>query len=61
MSEFQRVLDDLTDRVCIACGGLGKQNDAELGDIAYNEWDCDQCDGSGFRDGEVYDLVRRSK
>lgn len=61
MSEFQRVLDELTDHVCSVCSGTGRVNDAEPGDIAYNEWDCNQCDGSGFEHGEIYDLVNRRR
>jgi uncharacterized protein (TIGR02996 family) len=31
---------------CRACVG-GKQNDCDIGDIRYNEWDCPTCEGTG--------------
>ena len=33
---------------CDKCGGLGKLNDADLGDISFNEWDCANCNGKGY-------------
>lgn len=32
---------------CPECGGIGKLNDAEPGDIGRNEWDCTECSGTG--------------
>lgn len=33
---------------CKTCYGTGKCDDADTGDIAYNEWVCPDCDGTGF-------------
>jgi len=32
---------------CTTCYGSGKLNDAEAGDIFYDEWDCPDCNGRG--------------
>lgn len=38
-------------RPCTMCVG-GKQNDCEPGDLHYNEWDCEHCQGTGEIAGE---------
>lgn len=48
-SEYQRQKQELADKKCNDCGGLGKQNDCEPGDISYNEWPCPACKGSGLK------------
>ena len=39
---------------CKKCGGTGKCDDAEPGDISFNEWDCEKCNGKGYI-LEIYD------
>lgn len=36
-------------RKCPTCGGLGRCNDVEPGDIAYREWACPSCKGTGLQ------------
>ena len=50
---YQDELDKLEARKCGICGGTGKLNDAELGDISYNEWGCDDCKGTGLKPDEA--------
>jgi hypothetical protein len=47
MSEYLRRAALLEEERCPGCYGLGKCNDAEPGDIYYNEWVCPACNGSG--------------
>lgn len=37
---------------CIDCEGSGKQDDADLGDMYYNEWTCETCKGTGLKPNE---------
>jgi len=32
---------------CETCGGTGKCNDADFGDVSFNEWTCPKCKGRG--------------
>lgn len=32
---------------CPMCNGIGRCNDADLGDISFNEWVCENCNGTG--------------
>ena len=48
MSEFDKRLAALLSRQCKKCGGSGKVNDAEPGDICYREWGCTECSGTGI-------------
>lgn len=33
--------------VCKTCNGYGECDDADLGDMYYNKWECADCDGKG--------------
>lgn len=33
---------------CKTCSGTGERNDAEAGDMYYNTWECQDCDGQGW-------------
>lgn len=34
---------------CETCKGSGMLNDAELGDISFRSWPCEQCKATGFK------------
>lgn len=48
MSKYLDMLDRLKGLCCHECGGLGTINDAEPGDMYFNEYTCSKCMGSGF-------------
>lgn len=48
MSRFQELKQELEECACIDCNGSGTHNDADAGDITYNEWTCTTCNGSGI-------------
>ena len=50
-SKYQEELFKVRNYKCPECSGSGKCNDAELGDIEYNEWKCTDCSGTGFAGG----------
>ena len=47
MNKYQKAAEALDNKKCPVCDGLGKCNDADLGDIYYNEWTCKSCQGTG--------------
>lgn len=47
-TDYEKALKELKDKKCRECHGSGKQNDADLGDIDFNEWTCPDCLGTGF-------------
>ena len=53
----QKILDEIERRQCGECGGSGEVNDAELGDISFNKYDCEECDTTGWKDGKVRHLI----
>jgi DnaJ-class molecular chaperone len=48
MSEYKDMLESLKAKECSECHGLGMCDDAEPGDIGYNEWVCTFCQGKGY-------------
>jgi len=52
MSKYTEERERLCAHRCSDCSGIGKCDDAEPGDIAYNEWECTSCSGTGFKDGK---------
>lgn len=51
MSEYDEEVAKLRARKCVPCDGSGQQNDAEAGDMYYNEWKCPACNGTGLAKG----------
>lgn len=47
--KFSDVLSALLEQRCETCQGSGECDDADLGDIYYNTWQCSVCKGSGFK------------
>jgi len=45
---YDELKTELNDIKCQNCGGTGKCNDADFGDISFNEWTCPACGGSGI-------------
>jgi DnaJ-class molecular chaperone len=52
MNNYERAVKALNDKKCPVCRGLGKCDDADLGDIYYNEWTCKACAGTGIKKGK---------
>jgi DnaJ-class molecular chaperone len=50
-SNYQRLKDELEALKCTKCHGSGKVDDAEPGDISFNEYTCPRCGGTGLKDG----------
>jgi hypothetical protein len=58
MNAYHMLKEELELRKCETCRGLGTCDDADLGDISYNTWQCKSCYGTGLkRPGE--DIVDR--
>lgn len=53
-TDYEKALKELKERKCQECHGSGKQNDADLGDISFNEWICTTCKGTGFNPKKEY-------
>ena len=51
MSNHEDLSAKLKHMACPECYGRGKLDDADLGDIFFNEWQCPHCEGTGFREG----------
>lgn len=51
MLGLKRLSGARPEQKCGKCYGLGKLDDADLGDISYRTWDCDKCHGTGRVDG----------
>ena len=47
-SQYYLDLKEIKEKRCPTCYGSGEIDDAEPGDIGYNEWTCTLCDGSGY-------------
>ncbi|AQT25357.1 hypothetical protein PR1_76 [Providencia phage vB_PreS_PR1] len=47
--KYLELLEALKACKCPECRGLGEVNDAEPGDTQYNTWECETCQGTGFR------------
>ena len=56
MSRYDDVREQIESSMCLACGGLGEYDDADIGDISYNTYYCNLCNGTGFQDGVVLEL-----
>lgn len=55
-SSYQDLKDQINKLRCSHCHGLGYKDDAEPGDISYNQWCCNSCKGTGFEHGFDYQL-----
>lgn len=49
MSQYFEIKEMIDGMQCPECHGIGKCDDAELGDISFNQWVCKTCQGSGFQ------------
>jgi len=38
---------------CPKCYGSGECDDAEPGDTSYRTWECKDCKGTGYAEGEI--------
>lgn len=56
-SAYEEVKLQLEKAKCPTCTGIGKCNDAEIGDIYFGIWVCKSCDGNGFKQGVKFLLV----
>ena len=57
MSDYQDTKSKFETYKCKECCGLGTDDDAEPGDIGYDEWPCEACNGTVFAKGIIYRLV----
>lgn len=48
-SEYEKQKAELESRKCDTCKGSGECDDADLGDISYNTWTCEDCKGTGLK------------
>ena len=48
VSTFLQDKEALENKKCTDCRGLGYKDDAEPGDISYNEWYCKTCNATGY-------------
>ena len=46
---FRLMSEALEEQRCPQCHGIGKCDDADFGDIFYNEWVCPACGGTGMK------------
>lgn len=53
---FETLTEQLEEMACPTCSGGGMCDDAECGDIGYNEWICKTCAGTGFKKGATLKL-----
>lgn len=51
MSNYTDLTQQLKNMACPTCFGRGKVDDADIGDIFFNEWKCPDCKGTGFKQG----------
>ena len=48
ISDYFKKLKELEDSKCKTCGGIGRCDDADIGDICCNTWICPICKGTGI-------------
>lgn len=49
MNLKQKIWKALEDDCCETCNGVGVVDDADAGDIYFNVYICDDCDGTGIK------------
>ena len=49
-SNFSKLKQEIEALKCQDCGGLGEMDDSDLGDIMFNRWICQRCEGTGWQD-----------
>ena len=52
MNKYQELEKELERLKCKKCHGLGTCDDADFGDIYFNEWTCPDCNGTGIIEEE---------
>jgi len=57
MTLWEQLFNLVQQYACGKCHGSGQCDDADLGDITFNQWKCEDCKGTGFANGTVYELT----
>lgn len=52
-NEYDRLKEELKNKKCKTCGGLGKCDDADFGDIWFRTWTCSDCNGTGINEKQT--------
>jgi len=47
-SLYNKEKNKLNSKKCLECMGLGYIDNADIGDISYDEWECPECVGTGY-------------
>lgn len=55
MSRYREDIENLKNKACKDCHGLGFCDDADCNDIMFNTWQCTRCNGTGY-DPEEYQI-----
>lgn len=56
-SDYQKMMKSILSAKCSTCHGSGSCNDAEPGDMSFNEWTCTDCKGTGIKIQEKHITV----
>lgn len=48
MTKYNHLKDCVEKLMCPMCGGSGKVEDAEPGDISFNKYKCSSCNSTGL-------------
>ena len=64
MNEYRKILKEVRDAKCPSCQGTGKTDYADPDDTFCIEWTCQDCFGTGFKNGQfsiqrVIDKIKR--
>lgn len=57
MTQYEKLLEEVKKLRCPYCHGQGEKDDADLGDISFNKWECTKCSGTGFKNMNIYGLI----
>jgi len=52
-NEYSKLKEELKNKKCKTCGGLGQCDDAEPGDIWFRTWECPVCKGTGINENQT--------
>jgi len=56
-ADAKTLLKALERAQCKICDGSGESDDASLGDISFNTWECQNCGGKGWDRQAVREII----